>query len=100
MAKSPKKSAPALEKLARRNGLKLSVSTGQLRFAGLKLRGGSCFLRGNQWLILDKNQPFDELMDIYRQAISARELFAAGLSDELLAMLSPYFLTDAAGTAA
>ncbi len=113
MVKAVKRSAPrsphtkkeaealkALEQTARRIGLKVSVSAGQLRFAGLKLRGGSCLLRGNQWLILDKNQPFDELMDIYRQAISARELFAAGLSDELLAMLSPYFLTDAAGTAA
>lgn len=113
MAKSPKKSAvrsphtkkqvealTTLERVGRRMGLKISVSNGQLRFAGLKLRGGSCVLRGNQWLILDKNQPFDELMDLYRQVISAQDLFAAELSDDILATLSPYFLSDARQSAA
>ncbi len=111
MAKAIKKSAPrsphtkreaealkALEQTARRLGLKVSVSAGQLRFAGLKLRGGSCLLRGNQWLILDKNQPFEELVDIYRQALSSRDL--SGLSDDVLTTLSPYFLSDVAETAA
>ncbi len=111
MAKAIKKSAPrsphtkkeaealkALEQTARRLGLKVSVSAGQLRFAGLKLRGGSCLLRGNQWLILDKNQPFEELVDIYRQALSSRDLSV--LSDDVLPTLSPYFLSDVAETAA
>jgi hypothetical protein len=107
-AKSPKKSAPrsphskkeaealkALEQAARRLGLKVSASSGQLRFAGLKLRGGSCLLRGNTWLILDKNQPFEELVDIYRQAISSSDLFAAGLPDDVVSTLAPYFLSEA-----
>ncbi|MDL2226907.1 hypothetical protein LJB86_04555, partial [Deltaproteobacteria bacterium OttesenSCG-928-M10] len=49
-----------LENAARRTGLK--VSAGQLRFAGLRLKGGSCFLRGHQWLVLDKSQPFEDLV--------------------------------------
>lgn len=72
----------ALENTARRQGLK--VSSGQLRFAGLKLKGGSCFLRGRQWLILDKSQPFDDLVEIYRQVLSAEELVDCGLPPDLL----------------
>lgn len=72
----------ALEAAARRQGLK--VSAGQLRFAGLKLKGGSCFLRGRQWLILDKNQPFDDLVEIYRLALSPEELADCGLPPDLL----------------
>ncbi|UQZ88132.1 hypothetical protein C4J81_02455 [Deltaproteobacteria bacterium Smac51] len=88
----------ALEQAAKRIGLK--VSAGQLRFAGLKLRGGSCLLHGRQWLILDKSQPFEELVDIYRQAISTSDLISCGLPDDVLSTLSPYFLSDIAETAA
>ncbi len=78
----------ALETVARRSGLK--VSSGQLRFAGLRLKGGSCFLRGRQWLVLDKNQPFEELLDIYREALPLEALLSDALPDELSALLSPY----------
>ena len=78
----------ALEVAARRSGLK--VSAGQLRFAGLKLRSGSCLLRGTQWLILDKTQPFDDLVDIYRQVLTTRELANCGLPSETLELLAPY----------
>lgn len=78
----------ALETAARRLGLK--VSSGQLRFAGLKLRGGSCLLRGRQWLILDRNQPFDDLVDIYRQVLSLREVEDCGLEPETVELLGPY----------
>lgn len=113
VAKKIKKSAPrsphtkkeaealkALELLARRIGLKVSLSNGQLRFAGLRLKGGSCLLRGNKWLILDTNQPFDELIDIYRQAISTQDIFSAGLADDVLATLAPYFPLNLAESAA
>jgi len=72
----------AMEAAARRQGFK--VSAGQLRFAGLKLKGGSCLLRDRQWLILDKSQPFDELVDIYRLALSPEELADCGLAPDLL----------------
>ena len=78
----------ALEAAARRSGLK--VSAGQLRFAGLKIRSGSCLLRGKTWLILDKTQPFDDLVDIYRQVLTTRELADSGLPEETLALLAPY----------
>ena len=84
----------ALEAAARRQGLK--VSAGQLRFAGLRLKGGSCLLRGKQWLILDKSQPFDDLVDIYRQALNLGELIAGGLAPEMAELLAPY-LTAAPG---
>ena len=78
----------ALEAAARRSGLK--VSAGQLRFAGLKLKSGSCLLRGKQWLILDKNQPFDDLVEIYRQVLTTKELADHGLPNETLELLAPY----------
>ncbi|MDR1920740.1 MAG: hypothetical protein LBS31_03235 [Candidatus Adiutrix sp.] len=81
----------ALEMAAKKTGLK--VSAGQLRFAGLKLRGGICLLRGRKWLILDRAQPFDDLIDIYRQALSAHDLAGCGLPEKSLAALSPYFMS-------
>lgn len=72
----------ALEGAARDRGLK--VSAGQLRFAGLRLRGGSCLLRGRQWLILDRSQPFDDLVELYRQVLSPAELAGCGLPPDLL----------------
>lgn len=74
----------ALEGAAKRQGLKVSASAGQLRFAGLKLKGGSCFLRGRQWLILDKSQPFDDLVELYRQVLPTEELVECGLPPDLL----------------
>ena len=78
----------ALESAARQTGLK--VSAGQLRFAGLRLKGGNCFLRGRQWLILDKSQPFEDILNIYREALSLSTLVESGLSDEVLTLLAPY----------
>lgn len=110
MAKSKIKTAPksphskkqrdvlhALETAARRVGLK--VSAGQLRFAGLKIRSGSCLLHGNKWLILDKNQPFEELLDIYRQVLSTQELIKCGLPDDTVALLSPFLNPTVKGKA-
>jgi hypothetical protein len=74
----------ALEEAARRAGLK--VSTGRLRYAGLKLKGGSCLYRGRRWLIMDRTQPFDELLEIFRQALSPEELAEAGLPGGYLPM--------------
>lgn len=82
-----------LETAARRLGLK--VSSGQLRFAGLKLRGGSCLLRGRQWLILDRSQSFDDLVDIYRQALSLNELERCGLEPEVMEIIAPYLPREA-----
>jgi len=79
----------ALEGAAKRQGLKVSASVGQLRFAGLKLKGGSCLLRGRQWLILDKSQPFDDLVELYRQVLSADELVECGLPPDLLSAEPP-----------
>ena len=85
----------ALEAAAKRQGLK--VSAGQLRFAGLRLKGGSCLLRGRQWLILDKNQPFDDLVDIYRQALTLSEVKGSGLAPEMVELLAPYLSDSASG---
>ena len=76
-----------LEDAARRAGL--TVSTGRLRYAGLKLKGGSCLLRGRRWLILDRAQPFEDLLEIFRQVLSPEELAEAGLSRDGLSLASP-----------
>ncbi|MDL2260287.1 hypothetical protein LJB99_05385 [Deltaproteobacteria bacterium OttesenSCG-928-K17] len=78
----------ALETAAKKSGLKVSVA--QLRFAGLKLRGGSCLLKGRQWLILDKTQPFEDLVDIYRQALPAETLSGLDLPPEVLEIVSSH----------
>jgi hypothetical protein len=86
-SKKQKAILEALEAAARRAGLK--VSTGRLRYAGLKLKGGSCLLRGRRWLIMDRTQPFDDLLEIFRQALSPEELAEAGLSRDGLALSAP-----------
>ncbi len=78
----------ALEAAARRVGLK--VSAGQLRFAGLKLKGGNCLLRGRQWLVLDTSQSFDDQVDLYRHVLSFDDLVACELPTEMLDLLRPY----------
>ncbi len=78
----------AMEAAARRMGLKVSVR--KLRVAGLRLKGGSCLLRGRQWIILDRYQPFDDLVDVYRQALSLEELAGLGLPAESMELVSPY----------
>lgn len=82
-----------LEGAAKKTGLKVSV--GQLRFAGLKLRGGSCLLKGRKWLILDKTQPFEDLVDIYRQALPLDDMAELDLPAEIIDLLS----LDQAGAA-
>jgi hypothetical protein len=57
-----------LGKLAKSVGIR--VSTGKLIYAGLKLKPGTCTLRGETWLILDVNQPFDEQVDLFREVLS------------------------------
>jgi len=85
----------ALETAARRQGLKVSV--GQLRVAGLRLKGGSCLLRGRQWIILDRYQPFDDLIEVYRQALSLDSLAGLGLGDELVELIAPYLDQSSSG---
>ncbi|MDR2724540.1 MAG: hypothetical protein LBC90_00425 [Candidatus Adiutrix sp.] len=86
-SKKQKVTLEALEAAARRAGFK--VSTGRLRYAGLKLKGGSCLLRGRRWIIMDRTQPFDDLLEIFRQALSSEELAEAGLSGDAPAVLTP-----------
>jgi hypothetical protein len=76
-----------LEDAARRAGL--TVSIGRLRYAGLKLKGGSCLLRGRRWLIMDRTQPFEDLLEIFRQVLTPEELAEAGLSRDGLSLVRP-----------
>lgn len=80
----------ALENAAKQAGLR--VSAGKLRFAGLKLKGGSCLLRGNRWLVLDREQPFEDQIDIFRQALTASDLSTSSLSEELKLLITPYIV--------
>lgn len=56
-----------LERLSKKVGLR--VSYGKLRFAGLKLKPGQCLLRGEKWIVMDRAQPFEEQVDVYREAL-------------------------------
>lgn len=81
ITKKQKSSLQELEKLARKLGLK--VSYGKLRFAGLKLKGGQCIYRGEKWLVMDRNQPFDEQVDLYREAFKEFDLTSEEISPDL-----------------
>ncbi|MDR2367154.1 MAG: hypothetical protein LBF58_03450 [Deltaproteobacteria bacterium] len=71
-----------LDKLAKKNGLK--VSGGKLVYAGLRLRGGNCVLRRENWLVVDRLQPYEDQLDAYRRALSG-----FGLMQGQLEGLSP-----------
>ncbi len=62
-----------LEKLAKTIGLKVSVSS-SLRFQGLKLKGGHCLFKEAKWIVLDRTQSFDNLLEIYRQVLTSADL--------------------------
>ena len=83
-----------LERLARTVGLR--VSFGDLRFAGLKLRGGQCDFRGEKWLVMDRKQSYEDQLAFYRDALSQFELNAEDLSPEVRAVLKrgPSLLAD------
>ena len=61
-----------LEKLAKSLGMR--VSFGNLKFAGLKLKGGHCRLKDEQWLVVDRRQAFEEQVETFREALSQFDL--------------------------
>jgi hypothetical protein len=82
-AKKQKVILTELEKLAKKMGLK--VSTGKLVYAGLKLRSGQCVLREEQWLVLDRAQPFEDQVELFKRALTdlgvEKELIPEDLKD-------------------
>jgi hypothetical protein len=78
-----------LEKLIKKLGLK--VSSGKLVFAGLKLKGGQCLLRRDNWLILDRLQPLEDQLEVYRNALKSLEIpehLFLGLSEDTASFVS------------
>ncbi|MDR1607465.1 MAG: hypothetical protein LBT38_03550 [Deltaproteobacteria bacterium] len=74
-----------LEKLAKKVGLK--VSTGKLLYAGLKLKSGQCSFRQEPWLIVDRTQPFEEQVELFRQALTRLDLPQMEIPDNLKDLL-------------
>jgi hypothetical protein len=56
-----------LEKLSRKLGLR--VYSGKLIFAGLKLKGGQCLLRDDSWVVIDRYQPYEEQVEVFRKGL-------------------------------
>jgi hypothetical protein len=95
-AKKRKEILAELVKLARKAGLK--VSSGKLVYAGVKLKGGQCSLREETWLVLDQAQPFEEQVEICRQAILKRDLASERIPESLKEIFgenSPLFSSNA-----
>ena len=84
-----------LDKLARRLGLR--VSYGNLRFAGLKLKGGQCLFKGEKWVVVDRKQPYEDQLDVFREAIVQFDLSSLEILPELVGLLDLPPLTVAAG---
>ncbi|MDR2613502.1 MAG: hypothetical protein LBG06_12035 [Deltaproteobacteria bacterium] len=74
-----------LERFARSRGLK--VSAGKLFYAGLRLKSGQCVYREEPWLVLDRFQPYEEQLDLFRKAFA--DLRVEGFPDEVREILYP-----------
>ncbi|MDR1081325.1 MAG: hypothetical protein LBQ79_10295 [Deltaproteobacteria bacterium] len=74
-----------LEKFAR--GLGLKVSSGNLLFAGLRLKSGQCVYREEPWLVLDRTQPFEDQLELFRKAFE--DLDVPSFTDEVKSLLYP-----------
>ncbi|MEW5723841.1 MAG: hypothetical protein AB1896_12085 [Thermodesulfobacteriota bacterium] len=72
ITRKQKETLKELDKLARRLGLR--VSYGQLRFGGLRLKGGQCLFRGERWVVLDRGQPYEDQLDVFREALGGLDL--------------------------
>ena len=70
-----------LEKLAKRFGIR--VSYGDMKFAGLKLKSGQCLFKGERWLILDRKQPFEDKVDLFRETLEHLDLSQEELPPDL-----------------
>jgi hypothetical protein len=90
-AKKEKENLAILEKLAK--GLGIKVSSGKLLYAGLRLKGGQCILRDEPWLILDRNQPYEEQLDLYREAFNKLNMDLTDLPPTLKDILYPGILS-------
>lgn len=76
-----------LENLAGRLGLK--VSYGDMKFGGLKLKSGQCLFKGEPWLVLNRNQPFEDKLELFRDAFGRLGLKSEELSPEEQVLLAP-----------
>ncbi|MDY6851096.1 MAG: hypothetical protein SV487_03335 [Thermodesulfobacteriota bacterium] len=89
-AKKKKKQAQILrefENLAGRLGLK--VSYGDMKFGGLKLKSGQCLFKGEPWLVLNRNQPFEDKLELFRDAFGRLDLKGEKFSPEEQVLLAP-----------
>lgn len=69
--KKQRETLAALEKLARRAGLK--VSYGRLNYAGLRFKGGGCRCRGRDWLIIDRLRSFEDQLEVFQSVLKGRD---------------------------
>ena len=83
-----------LEKLAKRLGVR--VSYGDLRFGGLRLKGGQCLFKGEKWMVLDRKQAFDDQLDIFLSVLNQADLSGQEIPPELENVLSPLLTADSA----
>ena len=72
ITKKQRQTLSELEELARSLGLK--VSYGRLKFAGLKLKGGQCLFKGEKWVVMDRKQPFEDQVEVFRTALNQFDL--------------------------
>ncbi|MDR1545469.1 MAG: hypothetical protein LBU12_01870 [Deltaproteobacteria bacterium] len=50
----------------------MRVSSGRLIYAGLRLKSGQCSLHDEPWLVVDRFQPFEDQLEIFRRALAGR----------------------------
>lgn len=84
-------------------GLGVKVSGGKLLYAGLRLKGGQCVFREEPWLVIDRNLPYEEQLEQYREALKTLAIDPKNLSpavkDILFPGVFPELATEPANTA-
>ncbi|MDR1041991.1 MAG: hypothetical protein LBR80_17855 [Deltaproteobacteria bacterium] len=83
--KMEQESLSVLEKFARSRGLK--VSFGKLFYGGVRLRSGQCVFKEEPWLVLERSQPYEEQLELFRKAFD--DLKIEALTDDVRSLLYP-----------
>ena len=86
MTKRQRDTLKNLEKLAVSLGIR--VSFGDLRFGGLKLKPGQCLFHDEKWVVMDRRLPFEEQVEVFRQAFMQMDIKTDSISPELQRVLA------------
>lgn len=81
----------SLEKIAQKIGLR--VSYGDMKFAGLRLKGGHCIFKDEHWLVLNRKDDHDDKVDLFLEAFAHFDLSNLDIPADVERLLKPITIT-------